>query len=211
MGRWPAFWTYAPGDSCEDVNIMEHGGDLGPSTYTRSIAWDTEGPCGATPLEINQHNVAENLTTSYNTFAVEWMPNHAIFYYNNKMSLSYLGDYRVPIFYLDRIIVNFAIDIWVNQSITAFPSYFYIDWVKWYTLKTDCSTSVYADNFDFMNLNNYKLKKLFELKASTIPIGQNVTLRATDYILLGKNNGINGEFTVPLNAEFTAIINDCPN
>jgi beta-glucanase (GH16 family) len=211
-GKCPAFWTYGPGLKCGDLTILERGGDLDNSTYTNAIWWD-EGSdtCGATPIELNQQHVNEDLTTSYNTFAIEWMPNHAIFYYNFKMGLNYLDDPRVPIIYLDRLTIDFGINSYVNDNI-PFPDYFFIDYVKWYTLKTDCTTPVYLDNFNFGNSNyDYKLKKLFELKNSSILSGQNVTLRATDYILLGQNNGIKGEFNVPFGAEFTAIVHDCPD
>jgi len=148
--------------------------------------------------------------SNFHTFSMDWTELGIIYYldhipycissnpYASKMSLmKIIADINHP--------ANNFCDSMVSPT-TIFPYEFKIDYIKVWQLKQYCDSAINLCSFDAFSYD-YALYKQISLGGSgctpTIQSGSDITLRATDGILLDYG------FTVALGAEFYAETTPC--
>jgi len=229
-GFFPAFWLFrapnVPPENANEIDIFEMDGakttTMGTNLHMKycnpdickKYNYDCNCPylnaqncpdIDPTILCYGQHVSIPSYTT-WRTYAVEWSSEKIIWYVDGQMVRNFpnpgIHDYV-------RIILNFGLASSrpPDQS-TPFPSIMEVDYVKVYQLRCDKNTPVYEitnyDNPQAPNYYNYAVKKLISLSGtSSLTAGQNVSLRAAEYIEL--TNG----FEVPLGAELYLDISPC--
>lgn len=205
-GFWPAFWTFqadglAYPNNAAEIDIFEMLGHYPNDHVTTNIHWAyPDNNEYMQHVEIPYFNYSD-----WHIYAIEWSPTKIIWYIDGK-PIRILNDHYImdPV----RIIINTAIEptYQPTTSTTPFPSEFRVDYVKVYDLKDDCNTTINTCNYNFLTYNNM-VKKSITIGGSScvnaIPNNTSITLRATDGIL------INGDFTVPVGAQFYADVNPC--
>jgi beta-glucanase (GH16 family) len=219
---WPTFWIWGANglQSYTEFDILEPNGDqyqyANRNVYGFWYKPPSHVPCTSVPGDPNYMNGCDvkvefdktgisNMSTNTHKYALEWHPHQAIFYLDDVPIGSAYNDARVP-FDIARIMIDLQIDGGhPPDPSTLVPQYMSINYFRYYRLKTDCNIAqiVTANNFDFTNAANLKLKKSYTITSSMIPSGSNVTIRATDFIEMG--NG----FEVPANTEFNAVTTPC--
>ena len=195
---WPAFWLwYSEQGIGQEIDILEVSGEnsVQCTTYSSNVYMDPNLKSkGVITTSID-------LSQEYHTYAAEWTPHSVIFYRDNQQTRVVKGD-TVPYIPL-KVCINLSISPWPPPVINPFTGKsFDIEYVKIYTLQTDCDSIIIRDNFDFTT-HFYSLKKSYQLSNSVVPVGFPVTIRATDEIELQEG------FEVPLGAEFCAMITEC--
>lgn len=213
-GFWPAFWVYDDSTGWyEEIDVFEPNGeqfqycDRNVLGYHKLIQLPPPFPSGPSKVYQSSQDYLPNLSQAYHKFAVEWLPNKLVFYFDDQPTSAYCVQANMPSHHLMTLI-----DLQIDgnnapNSSTLFPQYWEFDWFRHYELKRDCNTPVVISgpgSFNFSNSNSYALKKSFTfLSGFTVPSGINATLRATDFFLF--NQG----FTVPQNTQFTATVSPC--
>ena len=208
-GFWPAFWLhYFDGcDKGKEIDIFEPNGRDSETCDIYGVnmhfAYTEGNSCINGSSTANAENLPD-LSLTFHKFAVEWAPGKIYYYCDDKL-VRYLKHQYVPETAM-YIIANLAIDPWTEPDYPTFQSKsFEIDYIKYYQLKKDCIdpvTSTEGDNFNFISFD-YKVKKSFSIKNSTVPSLPKVTLRATDFIEFTTN------FEVPIGSEFNAVTIPC--
>lgn len=214
-GLWPAFWTWR-GDTQNysndaEIDIFEMlGGKCPSNTITTNIhTCYFSGIC--------DENHYEELTLpnfdyeDWHTYSVEWDSLKISWYLDNKLirniankELDYSGNRIIDSV---QILINIAINsvdngVYYPTNYPFFQEYMYVDYVKVYQLT--CDKDAVVNEISNYNTFNYGVKKSISLSGvSSLVSGQNVSLRATDFIEL--KNG----FEVPLGAELYLDINTC--
>jgi beta-glucanase (GH16 family) len=141
--------------------------------------------------------------SNWHTYGIEWSPSKIIWYLNG-FPIRVFPNHGV----VDPIKLIFAVGVRPGADLSSmnFPYKMYTDYVKVYKLKTDCNTALNLCNYSFTSYDN-KVKKSITIGngscANTILTGQNITLRASEGIL------INGDFTVQSGAELYMDVNTC--
>ena len=149
-------------------------------------------------------------------FAVEWLPEELHFYVNGHLTMSvkfadensgYIhteSDFTCTNF-LDAIGQKMQISLSVNSLISQHPDLsngFEIDYIRSYKLVEGFNYEYWPSNFSMSDPNMFKVHKNIRLggvgKTANIPSGENITIWATDGIILDKG------FTVSGNTIFTA-------
>jgi hypothetical protein len=165
------------------------------------------------PIKINctsSYSLAKNLeqkftelpdlSADWHIYGCEWLPDRVVWYFGNKIIRIIKDKSLIPIHPMTINIGN-GIDYAINDLTNNIMR---IQYYHYYSLnESNCNQVVNTSNFDFNNALNFSLKKSISLSNSTVPIGVNTTLRATDYVILGKN------FLIPSNTEFNIKINPC--
>lgn len=210
-GFWPAFWVHAEWDCGygHEIDILEPNG----AQMELALEYTANNHATVPILDSCIENPGAGLvqlttpmSDGFFSYSCEWLPNSINYYYNsqNEPVRRYRGQ-NVPI--TPRwIYVNVAVDPFENNKPnqqTPFPSKMEIDYIKHYTLKTDCQINIIQSNFNFIS-HNYSLKKSYHLTNSVFPTNSKQTLRMTDYVIL------DGEFSVPIGSEFAIIPTPCP-
>ena len=149
-------------------------------------------------------------------FAVEWLPEEIHYYVNghisksvkfadkNSGSVNKNSDFTCANF-LDAIGQKFQISLSVNSLITTYPDVsqaFEIDYVHSYKLVEGFDYEYWPSSFSMTDPNMFKVHKSIRLggngHTATIPQNENITIWATDGIVLDKG------FIVSGNTTFTA-------
>lgn len=223
-GFWPAFWLFGVGSnsSCptvgyyNEIDIAENNGfesitgtTLGIhyhwrnfSTCIRDVNWWDPSITGLPDLSL-EHK-----------YAVLWEPDRMTWYFDDQPIRTIYDPVYTPQNAMSTIL-NFAIDGLGNPSnipdiSTPFPSYFQINYLKIYQLATDCNSPLSICTFNPATYT-YKLQKSITVDGSgcntNINTSENVSLRATDFVLLDAGTTItdNGPGT------FSVIITPCTN
>ena len=214
-GFWPAFWTwrgYTQNYSNEaEIDIFEMlGGKYPSNTITTNIhTCYLSGICDENHYEVLA--IPSFDYEDWHTYAVEWDPFKISWYLDNNLirtianeNLDYSGNSIIDSV---QILINVAITrvdngAYLPPTSPFFQEYMLVDYVKVYQLMCDDTTVV----IDIPNYNtfNYGIKQSISLSSvSSLVSGQNITLRASDFIEL--KNG----FEVPLGAELYLDINTC--
>jgi beta-glucanase (GH16 family) len=213
-GYWPAFWLWNNTPSTQTSNCWYNEIDIIEAYGHKPGAVESNSHCFTTcPIDfdhLNHLGIMEHacsFATGYHWYGVEWDKNKITWYVDRK-AVRQIVNNRCGIGIQNSmyIILNVALYPWDNvvNSNTVFPDYMYIDQANYYKLKYDCETIVNEIlNYDTFN---YAVKKSISLSGvSSLTSGQNVSLRATNFIEL------KDDFTVPLGAELYLDITSCEN
>ncbi len=201
QGFWPAFWLYA-GHENEEIDIFEMKGER-PNEFHWDIHypdapswWGDWVPCTG------------NFPDGFNIIRGEWGPN-TIFWSLNYDEFGFFipYDYNYPMMLIANLAIagscdNDAAFCPGPDDTTPFPGIFEIDFIRiWKRL--DCD--------EIVNINNYSQTatdptvitgKNINVTNLTLNQGQNLTLIATEEIVIGPETTIEGEFS--------ASIVECP-
>jgi len=182
-GFWPAFWTFSSGaTNAAEIDIFEmFGGEYKePNTLNTCIHrhYDFNEHMGCA------HTFANFDYTEWHTYAIEWNANRIIWYLDGKAIRTTCNHQIIgPI----RIILNLAIQSqskYYPPTSPPFTAYMYVDYVKVYCLQCDKSTPLTINNLTDLANYDYKVKKSITINPITIPAGNNICLRANDFIEL---------------------------
>lgn len=206
FGLWPAFWTFK-GEGVDnfsnyaEIDIFEMLGNMTNMDFTTNIHWNY--PDDNAYMQYSQ--IPYFNFTDWHIYAIEWSPDRIIWYVDGKPIRQLRNHYITdPV----RLIINTAIrpEFLPTTSTTAFPSYFRVDYVRVYDIKADCNTTINTCSYNFATHDN-KLKKEIIIGGGScvnaLPSNANVTLRATDGVL------ISGDFTVPNGAQLYIDASGC--
>ncbi|MDR2009372.1 MAG: glycoside hydrolase family 16 protein [Bacteroidales bacterium] len=209
-GYWPAFWFWHSGSTntgCwyNEIDVFEASG-CKTNTVESRVHWGFQCPSDAYgSSEAVPHS--SNYSTGYHWYGVEWTANKITWYVDRNPVRSInnnMGGIGIqnPMY----IIINVALfpNGWgcnVSSS-SIFPNYMYVDQANAYRLKCDKTTVV--NEIPNYNTFYYAVKKSISLSsASSLSVGQNISLKATDFIEL--KNG----FEIPLGVELYLDITSC--
>jgi beta-glucanase (GH16 family) len=153
------------------------------------------------------YNKTNDYINNYHIYGIEYSSDKIRFYLDNykwdERNSSQLPDSSLWIIFNTGFIYKTG-----NIANNTFPGYYYVDWVKYYKLKTSlCETdATILSNSDLQNFQ-YGLRRNITLGNGSSNIylnyGDKVTLRASNSI------NINGSFTVPIGSTFDIIPTQC--
>ena len=207
---WPAFWFWGSGvdetnNNCwyNEIDIFEVDGCVTDS-ISNNHPFYFECPPGAKHGQFAYF--ACNYANSYHWYGLEWDSDKITWYIDNNIVRQVANNMDgIGIQNPLRLTMNVALNDNADCSLTAntvFPAYMYVDDANAYRLKCDKNTVV-NEIYNY-NTFNYAVKKSISLSGvSSLSFGQNVSLRATDFIELKAG------FEVPLGAELYLGINSC--
>ena len=209
---WPAIWTYHQEftGSCEtdhdELDIMDQCCNEYSDAKTIGYGgYDHDVNCTAIGWPTSLYTNSVPLCNSYHKYAVEWNTNKVIFYFDDlPLHEIYTSVSMNPM----KAVIDLQLDGSSNfYSGAPFPEYMNLDYYRYYQLNKACSTS--ATILNNTDLANY----IFSVKSDiTFGNGANsVSLNSTDvkYFRAVNSITINGDFTVPLGAEFGLLPTDC--
>ncbi|MFL5751906.1 MAG: family 16 glycosylhydrolase [Bacteroidia bacterium] len=211
-GLWPAFWTWTGSPSYQEIDIFEMipgasetcNMDGYPYTHTiNTMTSNIHGP-GSTGL-CNDPNSAPSVMyiqdyTQWHTYGIEWSPSRIIWYVDDYAVKYYMNS---QITAPTRIILNLAIkpDVPLSGSL---PQDMLVDYVRVYDMNKDCNDLINSSNYNFLSYNNIE-KNFIKIGegggVNSVPVGQDVFLRASQYIDFA------GDFSVPSGAGIYADAN----
>jgi beta-glucanase (GH16 family) len=240
-GIWPAFWLVGgshssenfpcPGNHYEEIDILECPDMGSPSSkpeWNHDDYWgynwhmtldDCSSYAKSNDLELNGVIMpaelllpGANTTTTYHTFAVEWLPDILIFYFDGKPIVEALYHPNVP--HHNRMEVILSHQMQGNgHGFSPGPSTpanasFFVDYVRAFRLKLDKFQDIVTlNNQTELSSFDFALRKYITVANNSninITSGESVSLRATDGIT------IHGNFTVQYGASFKAFAHKAP-
>jgi beta-glucanase (GH16 family) len=223
-GLWPAFWLWSGDSRYEEIDIVElFPGMLETGTniyngqrhnqYVNTSHLHYAVTNGGTWTKVHQDYVypIDNYN-DWHTYGIEWSPNKIIIYVDgivvNNIQNPQINDPKSIIFniaLLRRNITDPDKYCDIIYPYTGIPAEMRVDYIKVFTLNGDCDNAIWTCNYNLSNHDNM-VKRVISIGGSgcsnSVLVGENVTLRAKEYVI------INGDFTVPLGAEFYV---DCNN
>jgi len=218
-GYWPAFWLWNSTSSTQtsncwynEIDIFESSG-CNNNIVTSNMHYGFQCP---TNIYSNSKSVsleALNYNNKYHWYGLEWDKNKITWYIDRKIVRQIANNMegtgiQNPMYIILNVALNPIVSWWDCQisNSTIFPNYMYVDTANVWRLKYDCNTPVTINNANDLVNHDYKVKKSISLSgATTLISGQNVSLRATDYIELKEG------FYVPPGAELYLDNNPCEN
>jgi beta-glucanase (GH16 family) len=211
-GYFPAFWLHGSGENLTNNNCWSNEIDIFEAYGSRIGAVESNAwygfKCEEKAKEIGAIPHACNYTTGYHWYGMEWDRNKITWYVDRKAVRQITNNMEgIGIQNAMKIIINTGLNSNITgdniiSNNTIFPNYMYVDQLNHYKLKYDCKTVV--NEISNYNTFNYAVKKSISLSgASSLSSGQNVSLRATNFIEL------NAGFEVPTGAELYLDINPC--
>ena len=211
-GYWPAFWLWnnSPGtqtSNCwyNEIDIFEAYGWKADIVESR-VHWGFQCPADIyDSLEKGLHTC--DYSTGYHWYGLEWDSKQITWYVDRKIVRQVANNMdgigiQNPMGIIINVSLSGATTGNIINSTTIFPNYMYVDQCNVYQLKCDKNTVV--NEITNYNTFNYAVKKSISLSGvSSLTLGQNVFLRATDYIELKDG------FTIPNGAELYLDNNPC--
>lgn len=209
-GFFPAFWLFGvengsqhQGSEYQEVDIFEmiYGEPTGQGSQTFDENLMTSN-IHYTLSYINSPKYYEvNDYRYYHTYGLEWTPSKLIYYVDGLIKRIEINN---GILDPKTIILNFAVhkESADHEINSAFPGVMYVDYVRLYKPRTDYSTTLNMNNYNFSAHDNKVKKKIVASGTNQLQTTDNVFLRATEGV------EINGEFTVPVGAELYIDVND---
>ena len=231
QGAFPAFWLQCSCNTTgnkyyEEIDIFEYSWwitspsnpdivmpDLGSKRrytcglYFNDTASFHEGHSYARAYPILPNNSSD--LENYHRFSCEWMPDHVIWYFDGIIMNEYYNMDSIPHrpLYLNT---NYAIDDYFDKGGTLWygPDEMVIDYIRVFQLEWECNNDeVLTCQTDLDNFN-YAVKKSVSITSAVEEpiVGSNdkTTFRVTDSF------EITGSFEVENGAEFTVIMQSCP-
>lgn len=217
-GAFPAFWLWNNTGSYQEIDIFEYcwgissrGDSTGtPRYYEGQIYFGTTNYHPQYGRFGYQIPIQDPDLTNWHTYGMEWSPRRVVWYFDNKLVGSYIGD-NVPDSSL-YLMVNNAVSSDADSLGFArkagFPNDMVITYVKVNKLVCDCPNDASITNQTQFNTFNYRVYKTITIGGSgniiSIPSNSNVTFRATDAIT------ISSDFSLPLGSSLNLITHSCP-
>lgn len=217
-GFWPAFWTYyveTDSNGCrtlhDEIDILEPSGSQYADAKTNVSGWHDESPnCDIDHVKVSGHvwyNHSEPLFEDYHEYAVEWLPDRIIFYFDGK---PYYAEYGHPKMVMKPqfVVIDQQVDgnlsiPYLNQNIRL-PQYMSVDYFRYYEL----DYSSYTETSRI--LNQFQLDSFYYGVRNNIFIGNgssSISVTTGDNLVLRAINDITieGEFTVPLGSALNLV------
>jgi hypothetical protein len=216
-GLWPAFWTihsWKPSNNpppywYEEIDIFEPGSCQVNNKEHEVGYWRrANGNASTNPVEkdkVIKYNIDMSL---WHKYAVEWLPGRLSFYLDDELFFV-IGSGNLTPYHQNT---NLLIDLQVSKLNSSCPpitsngilGYFDINYFRYY--KLNCGNTIITEaqgnGYNF-NSYTYTVKKSCIFKNTTIPIGKNIVIRATDFVEFKEN------FEVPIGANLYIDVNPC--
>jgi len=216
---WPCFWTfYETFDSLGvfidkgEIDILEPSGVQYADARTNVVGWHRLDTAGV-GYKVGEDSMQSNLPlfSGYNKFAVEWLPDRLIYYFNDQ---SFFEVYNDSTLEMDSMFV--VIDLQIdstsvpyanfNSSIT-FPQTMNVDYFRYYELNKDFCTEdlVIQSTFSFYNHAPGIRGNVAIIPEIGVYMSSNTSkvIRASNEIYIEKN------FSVPIGATLDLIPTIC--
>ena len=218
QGIGTSFWTWNGGDytnfNAAEIDIFEMIGHQSSTTMgtnlhmyycpgipicTVSVNNQLCPLCDPRIYDYQMDVTIPSYANTYRTYAIEWNKDRFIWYVDGVAVRNFPNPGIVD--YV-RIILGIGLIWWAPpNSTTVFPAKMEVDYVKVWKLECDGKVVNEISNY---NTFNYAVKKSISLSGiSSLTAGEDVSLRATDFIEL------NAGFEVPAGAELYLDINPC--
>lgn len=216
-GFWPAFWTYyveEDEDGCriihDEIDILEPSGGQYANAKSNVAGWHDEHPdCEIDHIKICEawYNHDQPLFKDYHKYAVEWLPDRIIFYFDDQ---PFYAQYNHPKMIMEPqyVVIDQQIDgsHSVNPN-TPFPQYMQVDYFRYYELNKFCEQTLLLSNNSQLHMALPGIRKCIIIGdgINSLYLSNNEckTFRVTDSII------INGNFTVPIGCELNLIPTPC--
>ena len=229
-GAYSAFWFWSNlGNKYNEIDVFERGEQhcyQNPEKQTISGIWYNPYGTNLKPLGnipgaqryghyLNTlHSEVPNLE-SYHTFGCLWMPERVVFYVDNEAISEFNDPEKIPPHPMWLKITHLE-----DKDARIYPAKnndtiwgdwhdeMTINYVRGYRLKTNRDEDVAVRSVSDFNNFVYSTKHTISMgglsSILTIPIGSNFTMRAVESIIIDSN------FELPLGAEMTLMVHDCP-
>ncbi len=212
----PAFWVWnshptcdcdglPPSDQCtwyDELDFFEgystNPSNLGNITVSSNVH-KNNNTCNTASYH-DESLVNSTVTTQFHTYGFEWSPGFVISYFDG-VPYRFFRSSDVASHAL-RLVANLGFRVPISTNLT-FPGKMEIEYIKVLKLKMDPTVVINSCSF-VPSTFNYSVKKSITLGqagtcSNSLSTNDKVTLRATDYVC------IYGDFTVPINSEFTIL------
>ncbi|MBQ6277248.1 MAG: glycoside hydrolase family 16 protein [Bacteroidales bacterium] len=210
QGYWPAFWLWNAGNCWyNEIDIFEGKGCLS-NEVTNNLHWCFDCPITNSSYINDTIDYAQAFNYSYNYhwYGVEWNEDEIIWYIDRQKVKS-IANYMdgIGIQHPMYIIINLALypqtsDCATDTSNVVLQKCMYVDQVNVYKLKCDKNTVV--NDIPCYSSFDYAVKKSITLSnVSSLTIGQDIYLKATDFIELHSG------FEVPIGAQLSLQTTPC--
>ena len=217
-GLWPAFWTqhsYKPTNSppywYEEIDIFEpcncqvRANEHEVGYHRRLNDYDS----ASINIDPEKHKKTKyNVDMSlWHKYAIEWLPERLTFYCDDEAFAVIGPDTLTPYHQNTNLWIDLQTDLDTGgycppDIIEGILGYFDVNYFRYYQLSCD---SVDINEILDYNTYNYTMKKSITLSgASSLISGENISLRATDFIKLDVG------FEVPIGAELYLDIHPAP-
>lgn len=219
-GFWTAFWLFASKYDpwpdkllwYEEIDILEPNGCQSINANINEVGiWEKDGENSIKKYAKYELDGLPDLSASSHRFAVEWLPNYIVFYFNGVPFNKFCNHFSIP---TNPMSVIFSQGFSSSpcdpdaNTIAILPEYFKINYFRYYELKCDCeavetiTSSSELQNFD----HSLKKKIIIENAASIIKTSSETTttLRATDEVT------ISSQFEVSIGSELNIVTHSCP-
>lgn len=223
QGLWPAFWLWNMGGNSaypcwqNEIDVFEMDGSK-PLLTTNNLhtCLTCKNPANPALGSISygcltngkyyEEQSVNDFSLLDHKYSVEWLPDRLVWYYDDRVIRTVPNN--VGVHFPQRIVANLALFPWepppfpTNQTVTNMPSSMEIDNIKAWKLIMDCNTVIKQNNFDFTSYI-FGVKKSITLINTIVPVNADITLRATDFLLLESG------CEVPLGAQLTLAPTPC--
>jgi beta-glucanase (GH16 family) len=213
LGFFPQFWTWylETANGCitvhDEIDITETSGSQYADGKTFWYGYWNESTCASVKPVNNYIINPAALFADYHTYAVEWLPERIVFYFDDKIIYEGYNDNQVPN-HDSQVVIAVGMDINTPPAIaTPWPIFTHVDYFRYYQLDYDCGNDATFSNQADLNSFTYSVKRninfLNGASAITLATGDKKTLRFNEGVV------INGDFTVPAGAELTILNTPC--
>lgn len=221
-GFWPAFWTYyvfqnqTTGfrDIHDEIDILEPSGSQYAEAKSNVAGWhdeDTTCHCAVKVSGDVWYTHSQPLFDDYHKYAVEWLPDRIIFYFDDH---PFYAEYGHPKMIMEPqfVVIDQQIDGHIDKPYlnpnTPLPQYMSVDYFRYYELNNrHCGQNItILNNLQLSNFVAGLRRRITIGNGSTsisLSVGDNKIFRATDEIV------INGDFSVPVGSELSIIPTPC--
>lgn len=221
-GLWPSFWLYYEDwanvhcytdeidivetlyKTCGDVNVISSGVHDSDPESTNPNFTDCEN---SVKIFDNKYTHSQPLFNSEHIYAVEWLPNKVIYYFDDESIVTYDGA-GVPQHSMRVVLSMQTNNSWVDFDETiSSPQDFKVNYFRYYRLIDDyCGTDAIIQNNFHLNSFNYGVRRNITIDGSSpisLSSGDRKVFRASNKIT------ITSDFTVPIGSELYLIPTAC--
>lgn len=211
---WPAFWGYFVENDLpiyihDEIDILEPSGIQYQDGSTNVCGWHDEIGDGTNAFyKVGEmfYTAETPLFSGYHKYAVEWLPDRIIFYFDDIPYAMYFGHPSLIMEPL-RMVIDLQIDSNVmdfNPSIT-WPQSMRVQYFRFYQLNMQCFNTTVQTFNEFTSINGVQasVNVLPSPNGISLPASYDKTIRSTGDIV------IQGEFNVPIGSSLKLIPTPC--